>query len=124
MALSNRALLQPAAGRLPYAFRPVGPAVRPVQPRFVATAAAAIDELELEEQMMAARTQVVQIKREKQRSRRFRDMLNKVPKRVVENEPAEAVRRMKSTASTKFTESVEVRRGNSMAECNAIFGSQ
>ena len=47
-------------------------------------------------------------RKEKQRSRRFRDIAGKVPARTTELEPVEAVRLLKSTASCKFTESVEV----------------
>jgi large subunit ribosomal protein L1 len=49
-----------------------------------------------------------QAKKEKWRSRRFKDMKAKVPPRLSEQGPVEAVRITKSTASTKFVESVEM----------------
>lgn len=51
---------------------------------------------------------LLQVKKEKPRSKRFKAMQSKVPKRTVELDPKEAVKMMKSTASTKFTESVEM----------------
>eukprot|EP00878_Enallax_costatus_P027005 GHUV01029025.1.p1 GENE.GHUV01029025.1~~GHUV01029025.1.p1 ORF type:complete len:233 (-),score=49.35 GHUV01029025.1:383-1081(-) len=48
------------------------------------------------------------LRKEKKRSKRFKAIQTKVPPRTTELEPAEAVRLMKSTASTKFAESVEL----------------
>lgn len=50
----------------------------------------------------------LQTRKEKPRSKRFRAMQSKVPKRTVELDPKEAVKMLKTTASTKFTESVEM----------------
>lgn len=48
------------------------------------------------------------LRKEKKRSRRYKAVKTKVPPRVNELEPVEAIKLMKSTASTKFTESVEM----------------
>lgn len=48
------------------------------------------------------------VRKEKKRSKRFKAVQSKVPPRTSELEPTEAVRLMKSTASTKFAESVEL----------------
>lgn len=69
------------------------------------TNVAAIDELEMEDEVMV---KAVQVKREKPRSKRFKAMQALVPGRAVELEAAEAVKLMQATASLKFTESVEV----------------
>lgn len=45
---------------------------------------------------------------DKKRSKRFKAMQTKVPKRTTEMDPKEAVKLMKATASLKFTESVEM----------------
>lgn len=101
----NRGLLQPSA-RLPCAFQPARLSV--AQPRRLLTVsnAAAVDEL-MDEEIMANKPQV-QIKRQRVRSKRFRDMQTKTPGRQVELDPVDAIKRMKSTASTRFTESIEL----------------
>ena len=65
-----------------------------------------------EEAEAMARLQAAQnVKREKPRSKRFKAMQLKLGgrSRIVEVEPLEAIRIARSTASTKFTESLEVR---------------
>ncbi|MEW5307621.1 MAG: hypothetical protein WDW38_011411 [Sanguina aurantia] len=49
-----------------------------------------------------------QVRVDKKRSKRFKVMQSKVPKRTTEMDPKEAVKLMKATASLKFTESVEM----------------
>lgn len=107
--LGNRALLQPAAGRLPCAFKPV-PARAPVAQRqlvVLKAAAADLDELELLDEQMNTKPAAPSVSR-RHRSRRFKDMLSKVGRRTTEVDPLEAIKKVKATASTKFTESVEV----------------
>eukprot|EP00195_Chlamydomonas_chlamydogama_P011248 CAMPEP_0202896454 /NCGR_PEP_ID=MMETSP1392-20130828/5455_1 /ASSEMBLY_ACC=CAM_ASM_000868 /TAXON_ID=225041 /ORGANISM="Chlamydomonas chlamydogama, Strain SAG 11-48b" /LENGTH=303 /DNA_ID=CAMNT_0049581821 /DNA_START=61 /DNA_END=972 /DNA_ORIENTATION=- len=110
--MSQKALLQPATSRLSCAFKPV-PVVftrAPVAQRLgdvVVTRAAATEDLELLEELAAKKPQV-QVKREKPRSKRFKAMQSKVAKRTVELDPATAIKNMRMTASTKFTESVEM----------------
>ena len=109
MALMNQQRLLLPSARLPCAFQPVvAHRVSAVQrpQRFLLTVvnAAATDELDFEE----AYKPQVQIVRKRVRSKRFRDMLTKAPGRQVELEPLEAVKKMKSTASTRFTESIEM----------------
>lgn len=48
------------------------------------------------------------LRKEKKRSKRFKMVQSKIPPRTSELEPSEAIRLMKSTASTKFAESVEL----------------
>eukprot|EP00877_Chromochloris_zofingiensis_P002342 jgi/Chrzof1/12108/Cz06g21200.t1 len=48
------------------------------------------------------------LRKERKRSRRFKAMQGKVPGRVNLVDPQQAIKLMKSTASTKFTESVEL----------------
>lgn len=78
----------------------------------VAVATAAVNEAELEELEQQARLAQLQkqssVKREKARSKRFKAMKIKCAPRTVELEPLEAIKLAKSTASTKFTESVEM----------------
>lgn len=84
--------------------------VAPRRQQLVATRAAAVDVDEMVEAAAAAQAAAqlaAQQRREKKRSRRFRTVQTKVPARTVEVEPMEAVKLVKSTASTKFTESVE-----------------
>lgn len=69
--------------------------------------AAAVDDLELIESAADNKPAQV-ITRRRHRSKRFRDMLSKVFTRQQEVEPVEAIKRMKSTASCRFTESVEM----------------
>ncbi|GAX78264.1 hypothetical protein CEUSTIGMA_g5706.t1 [Chlamydomonas eustigma] len=109
--LGQRSLMQPAVGRLPCAFKPINmripTVVKPTQSRQLTILnAAAVDDLELEEMMASKPT--VQVVRKKLRSKRYRDMATKSPGRQAELEPLEAVKRMKSTASTRFTESIEM----------------
>lgn len=93
------------------AFKPIGrssvcsfsPAT--ARPQQTSTAAAAVDALEIEETIAAVPAQ--NERKEKKRSRRFRTVQSKVPPRTSELEPTEAVKLMKASASTKFTESVE-----------------
>jgi large subunit ribosomal protein L1 len=91
------------------AFKPAGsPASRQV-----AYAAAVADaDLLLQEELEAAKRAAAQanVKREKARSKRFKAMEAKIGgrNRTVEVEPLEAIKLIRNTASTKFTESVEV----------------
>jgi large subunit ribosomal protein L1 len=92
------------------AFKPAGRnvclvTVAPARQQLTRTAAAAVDVLEIEE-TIAAQPALTE-KKEKKRSRRFKTVQSKVPVRTVELEPTEAVKLMKASASTKFTESVE-----------------
>ncbi|KIY99335.1 50S ribosomal protein L1 [Monoraphidium neglectum] len=48
------------------------------------------------------------LRKERQRSRRYKTVKSKLPARVQELEPQEAVKLLKQSASTKFTESVEM----------------
>ena len=105
MAFINRGLLQPSA-RLPRAFQPACFSVSQPRRLLTVTNAAAVDEL-MDEEIMANKPQV-QIKRQRVRSKRFRDMQTKTPGRQVELDPLDAIKRMKSTASTRFTESIEM----------------
>jgi large subunit ribosomal protein L1 len=116
---SSSALLQPAAPRVA-AFKAIKPSIRltPLvqnvriasRPVVAVAAAATEEDLFMQEEMeLQARLKAqAQVKREKKRSKRFKAMQQKVTSRSVELEPAEAIRMAKSTASTKFTESVEV----------------
>lgn len=112
--MNKRALLQPATSRLPCAFKGVSAArvptmAQPLRRLTLAAplAAAAVDENQLEEELMESKV-VVQVKRQKPRSRRFKEMMSKVPLRQSEQDPAEAIKRARATASTKFTESMEM----------------
>lgn len=90
------------------AFRPVistGP-VNVSKQQLVATRAAAVDAVTEEDFAILKPGQ--NLRKEKARSRRFKTVQSKVPPRTTELEPTEAVRLMKSTASTKFAESVEL----------------
>lgn len=72
---------------------------------------AAAEELEAEladQREFAARMALQNVKRERKRSKRFKAMQAKVVQRTVELEPAEAIKLAKSTASTRFTESIEM----------------
>lgn len=107
-------LLHPASvGGRPTPFRPVaaphtfGRVAQRPQDAVVVVRAAAMDELE-EEEVLTARPQQQNVRREKPRSKRFKAMMGKVPKRTTELEPKEAIKAMRTTASTKFTESVEM----------------
>jgi large subunit ribosomal protein L1 len=71
------------------------------------TNAAATDS-DYDEYEDVARAPVVQVKREKWRSRRFKAIQAKVPPRLSEQDPTEALRLVKATASTKFVESMEL----------------
>lgn len=106
---AQQRLLQPTGVRA-RALAPFRPIVCPsrVQQRVpdVVVRAAALDE-ELEEEVFVNKPQPV-IKREKPRSKRFKAMQTKVPKRTTELEPKEAIKLAKGTASTKFTESFEM----------------
>lgn len=101
----QKTLLQPASlsGRVSFsAFKPACPRVV----RNVSVArAAAVEDADLDD---IVRPQQQNIKRDKPRSKRFKAMQAKVAKRTVELEPADAIKQMRSTASTKFTESVEM----------------
>lgn len=68
--------------------------------------AAAVEAAELEGTIVVKPQQMV--RKEKSRSKRFKAVRAKVPPRTTELEPTEAVKLMKSTASTKFAESVEM----------------
>ena len=101
----QKTLLQPAAlnGRRNFAFKSVS--VAPRLRNVVITAAAALDEADMDE---IVRPQQQNIKKDRPRSKRFKAMQAKVVMRTQELEPAEAIKQMRSTASTKFTESVEM----------------
>ncbi|EFJ52315.1 plastid/chloroplast ribosomal protein L1 [Volvox carteri f. nagariensis] len=104
-ALQQR-LLQPTAGvrRCPAPFRPVVPS-RLQRLQDIVVHAAAVEEYE--EVEVAASNKQQNQRREKPRSRRFKDMQKKTPGRTSELDPKEAIKLLKQTASTKFTESVE-----------------
>jgi len=92
------------------AFKPVGRNVcllsgPSARQQLTRTAAAAVEQLEIEE-TISAQTLLTE-KKEKKRSRRFKAVQSKVPVRTTELEPTEAVKLLKASASTKFTESVE-----------------
>jgi large subunit ribosomal protein L1 len=109
MNSSGILLRQPAGLRLPAAFQPL-----PKQPcslgrrTSLPVVRAVADELQLEDEIIGAVKVQQTVRRQKPRSRRFKDMMSKVPTRQTELEPMEAIKRMKQTASTKFTESVEM----------------
>lgn len=71
----------------------------------VLRAAAVADEVVEEEVELVVRQQVGRTV--KKRSKRFKAMEGKVPGRTTEMDPTEAMKVLKQTASTKFTESVE-----------------
>jgi large subunit ribosomal protein L1 len=75
--------------------------------RDVIVRVAAVDDPDADEIEDTVRT-IIQQKRLKFRSRRFKAVKSKVPARTAEQDAVEAVRLMKSTASTKFVESVEM----------------
>ncbi|GLC34545.1 At5g05500 [Pleodorina starrii] len=104
-ALQQR-LLQPTAGvrRCPAPFRPVVPS-RLQRLQDIVVHAAAVEEYE--EVEIAASSKQQNVRREKPRSKRFKAMQTKTPGRTTEIDPKEAIRLLKQTASTKFTESVE-----------------
>lgn len=99
LASSSRAL----GARTP--FHAARPAPRIMTVRVQAASAAT--QVEEEEEEMEVRAPV-QVKRDRPRSKRFRAMQAKVPKRIVENDPKDAIKLLRSTASTKFTEAVEM----------------
>lgn len=112
--MNTRMMLQPVAVRGAWcAFKA---AVRPVPVQHIrpcvvvkAAALAAEAEAELQEQLeFQARLAQQNVKREKKRSKRFKAMQAKVVKRTVELDPAEAIKLARATASTKFTESMEL----------------
>ncbi|GFR40178.1 hypothetical protein Agub_g735 [Astrephomene gubernaculifera] len=99
-------LLQPTAGvrRCPAPFRPVVPSrLQRLQDIVVHTAA----NYELDEEVEIIVKPQQNLRREKPRSKRFKAMRTKTPGRTTEMDPKEAIKLVKQTASTKFTESVE-----------------
>ncbi|GIL72023.1 hypothetical protein Vretimale_529 [Volvox reticuliferus] len=104
-ALQQR-LLQPTAGvrRCPAPFRPVVPS-RLQRLQDIAVHAAAVEDYE--EVEVAASNKQQNLRRAKPRSKRFKAMQTKTPGRTTELEPKEAIKLLKQTGSTKFTESVE-----------------
>lgn len=72
--------------------------------QLVVASAAAVDIEEAVEVIVKAQ----QVGKKKFRSKRFKAVRAKVPARTQELDPTEAVKLMKTTASTKFTESVEL----------------
>ncbi|KAF6254416.1 plastid ribosomal protein L1 [Scenedesmus sp. NREL 46B-D3] len=84
---------------------PIAP-LRSRQQMVVRAAAAAVDAAEELGTVIVKPQQVM--RKEKLRSKRFKAVRAKVPPRTQEMDPVEAVRLMKATASTKFTESVEI----------------
>lgn len=97
LAGSRRGLLK--------AFQPAAPfRVRPkLRTCLYVVSQAAASDLDVEEKII-----VQQTRKDKPRSKRFKSQAAKVPRRTVELDPKEAVKYMKSTASAKFTESVEL----------------
>jgi large subunit ribosomal protein L1 len=108
--LQGAQLLAPSYSQRSFkgAFKSASPASR-----HVAYAAAVSDaDILLQEELEAAKRAAAQanVKREKARSKRFKAMEAKIGgrNRTVEAEPMEAIKLIRGTASTKFTESVEV----------------
>jgi large subunit ribosomal protein L1 len=97
----------PASSSVAFRSNVVAP-IAPLRSRqqLVVRAAAAADAAE-ELGTVIVRPQQV-LRKEKLRSKRFKAVRAKVPPRTQEMDPVEAVRLMKATASTKFTESVEI----------------
>ncbi|KXZ47131.1 hypothetical protein GPECTOR_38g369 [Gonium pectorale] len=104
-ALQQR-LLQPSAAvrRCPAPFRPVVVPSRLQRLQDIVVHAAYADEL-VEEVEVSKPEQ--NVRKAKPRSKRFKAMQTKTPGRTSELDPKEAVKLLKQTASTKFTESVE-----------------
>lgn len=92
----------------------LAPARRP-QVAVAALAAATDEDLERMEEEFQAQQRVQTQRTEKPRSKRFKAMQAKVVKRTVELEPLEAIKMARSTASTKFTESMV--RSSSVLSC-------
>lgn len=88
-------------------FRPFAPAVARAQPALRLRAAAA-DEAVADDLDDVIIRPGQNLRAEKRRSRRYKAVKTKLPPRVNELEPTEAVKLMKASASTKFTESVEM----------------
>jgi len=88
-------------------FRPFAPAVARTQPALRLRAAAA-DEAVADDLDDVIIRPGQNLRAEKRRSRRYKAVKTKLPPRVNELEPTEAVKLMKASASTKFTESVEM----------------
>lgn len=84
------------------AFQRISPCIRQRVASTVVAQAAALEEA------LAPSPAAQAVKKEKPRSKRFKAMQVKVPKRFVENDPVEAMKLVKQTASIKFTESVEM----------------
>eukprot|EP00955_Chlamydomonas_euryale_P050406 354548-Chlamydomonas_euryale.AAC.8 len=114
--MANRTLLTPAGGRMACAFKATPAGGRTVAftkassrranmlpPLRVASPDVDMDELEPEAVVQTQATGAV-----KHRSRRYKDMASKTPGRVVDVEALEAIEMVLSTASTKFTETVEM----------------
>ncbi|KAI8464450.1 MAG: plastid ribosomal protein L1 [Monoraphidium minutum] len=80
-------------------------AAAPLRTAVVPRAAAVEEEAELDEVIIRPGQN---LRKEKKRSRRYKAVKGKLPARVNELEPAEAVKLMKGSASLKFTESVEL----------------
>jgi large subunit ribosomal protein L1 len=98
----------PASSSVAFKANVVAPiaALRSRQQLVVRAAAAAVDAAEDLGTIIVRPQQVM--RKEKLRSKRFKAVRAKVPPRTQELDPVEAVRLMKATASTKFTESVEI----------------
>lgn len=112
---SRAGLLAPSmqASRRHLAFKPAVPCrqaacpvAAPLPVGLLVVAQAAMTDDMLEEEMMARPQQ--NTRKEKPRSKRFKAMQSKIPKRTVEVDPRDALKLIKGTASTKFTESVEL----------------
>lgn len=87
------------------ACRPVAGRAAPLRHAVVVRAAAVEDAEDLDEVIIKPGQN---LRKEKQRSRRYKAVKGKVPGRIQELEPTEAVKLLKASASLKFTESVEM----------------
>lgn len=104
MMLTQRSMLQPACrARMPPSFQTSTLRTVSARVRSIVVRAAAAD---LDEEVI--QVQQGNSKKEKPRSRRFKTMQAKGPKRTQELDPAEALKHLKNAASTKFTESAEL----------------
>lgn len=109
MALLNRSLPAAAGCGAACRVRPFAaarPAGAAAAPRVSLLRAAAVDAPEELDEVIVAPGQ--NLRKEKQRSRRYKTVKSTLPPRVNELEPMEAVKLMKASASLKFTESVEM----------------
>jgi large subunit ribosomal protein L1 len=97
-------MMQTGARRATVAVKPAFVPRIAVVERVQVVKAAAVEELGAP----APAPQAQGVRKEKPRSKRFKAMQSKLPKRTIEQDPLEALKLVKATASTKFTESVEM----------------